>query len=159
MSQGEEIKAKLKGQNGQGFVVTNRRLYVLKWGVLAGNTFGGRANAFEFSRISGIEIKRGLLTGIVEVLTPANRDVKYGGIFDIESLQSDSAIRIFRKDYPIFLEAVKLARELLSEQHITTHTSNNDGLESQLEKLLSLKKKSLITEEEYKKKRAKLLDL
>lgn len=154
LTQGEEIKVKLKGQSGQGFVLTSKRLYVLKWGLMAGNTFGGRANAFEFNRISGIEIKKSLLTGTVEILTPANRDQKYGGAFDLKAIESDSAVKIYRKDYNIFLEAVKLAREMISDQH--THTSSDD-FSIQLEKLAQLKEKGIISDEEFKAKKAKIL--
>lgn len=159
LSEGEEIKVKLKGQSGQGFIVTNKRLYVLKWGFMAGNTFGGRVNAFEFSRISGIEIKKSLLTGTVEILTPANSDQKYGGAFDLKAIESDSAIKIYRKDYSIFLEAVKIAREMISGQHIVTTHLLSEDVEVQLEKLAQLKEKKLITDEEFTTKRAKILGL
>lgn len=159
LSEGEEIKVKLKGQNGQGFVVTNKRLYILKWGIMAGNTFGGRVNAFEFSRVSGIEIKKSLLTGTVEILTPANSDQKYGGAFDLKAIQSDNAIKIYRKDYSTFLEAVKIAREILLGQHVSNSHALTGDIETQLEKLATLKQKKLITEDEFAAKKAMILGL
>jgi hypothetical protein len=115
-------------------VITDKRLYIIKWGFMAGTTFGGRVNAFEFNRISGIEIKKGILSGTVEILTPSNKDVKYGGWFDTKDSASDNAVKIVRQNFADFSDAVKLAREMISGNHVTSHIEDSD-IESRLEKL------------------------
>lgn len=116
LSQGEEVKAKIKGSFGEALVLTNVRLYVLKWGAMAGNLFGGRVNAYDYNRITGIEIRKGLTTGTIEILTNANQNTKTS-YWGNKATKSDNAIAMFSQQFEAFSEAVKMARDMMSEKN------------------------------------------
>ncbi len=72
----ETVLVKLGGSFGEALVMTNKHVYIIKWGLMTHNVFGGNCNAFDYGNIVGLEIKRSLINGTVEVLTAANKDVK-----------------------------------------------------------------------------------
>lgn len=116
----EQTLAKLKGSWGEGLVVTDKRLYILKWGFLAGSTFGGRCNAFDYHQITSIEIKKGVITGTVEILTAAtqNSQKTYWGSGNNSAIKADNIVTFKdRKAFPLFQEAVKLGRDLITKAH------------------------------------------
>ncbi|MFH1171910.1 MAG: hypothetical protein V1778_05255 [bacterium] len=116
----EKVLAKLKGSWGEGLVITDRRLYILKWGFQAGSTFGGRCNAFEYSQIVSLEINKGVMTGTIEVLTPAtqNSQKTYWGIGNNSAIRADNIVTFKnRKMSEVFQEATKLGREMISKAH------------------------------------------
>ena len=57
LSQDETVLVKLPGQFGQGLVMTNKRLYIVKWGFQAGSTFGGKCIAYEYRNITALEMR------------------------------------------------------------------------------------------------------
>lgn len=74
LSTDEKIVIKLKGTFKEAFVVTDKKIYVLKWGFMTGNTFGGRCIGFDFNRITSIEFRKHFTNGYVEILTPATQN-------------------------------------------------------------------------------------
>ncbi|MBU4338173.1 SHOCT domain-containing protein [Patescibacteria group bacterium] len=155
----EKIFVKLKGSFGEGLVITDKRLYVLKWGFMTGNTFGGKCVAFEFANITGLDIKKGFATGTFEVLTPATQNAQksYWDNSKNGAVQSDNVITFQSTEFNSFQEAVKIGRERISK----FHTGNNQEVSnySELEKLAELKEKGVITEEEFNTKKKSILGL
>jgi hypothetical protein len=71
----EDVVVKLLGNFGQAIVITTKRVYIIKWGFMTGNTFGGKCIAFELRSITGLQIEMSFLSpGILKVLTPATQD-------------------------------------------------------------------------------------
>lgn len=116
ISSDETIYVKLKGSLGEGFVVTDKRVYVLKWGYMTGNTFGGRCLAFELRNVTSIEFKKKLATGTVEVLTPATQNAQksYWGQGANSALKSDNVITFQRSQFKHFQKGVNIARDIIS---------------------------------------------
>lgn len=114
ISKDEEILAKLRGDHGQALIITKKRLYVLKWGFSTGNMFGGKCNAFDYKRITGIEIKKGLLLGTVEILTASTQNTQksWGG----KAMQADNMITFQKDRFGQYQEVVNLVRNLISEE-------------------------------------------
>jgi hypothetical protein len=157
----EILIAKLKGSFGEAFVITNHNVYVVKWGFMAGQFFGGRCNCYPYQRIVGIECKKGLATGTVEVLTAANQNIKgisYWGLGSRSAAQSDNAISFFNNDYERFQEAVNRARKFMVDGKQTTEYGKKGDLDH-LEKLAELKDKGIITNEEFNAKKKMILGL
>lgn len=153
-SSNERILIKLKSSDGQGLVITSKRLYVMKWGFWGGNTFGGRCNAYEYANIVGIEIKTGWTTGTLEVLTPANQNIKT----DMTSaIKNDNAVLFPKTKLPEFQEATRIGRELMTKHH----SGNNNSISNlfELEKLAELKDKGIITQGEFDAKKKLILGL
>jgi len=157
---GEALIAKLKGSFGEAFVVTERNVYIVKWGFMAGQFFGGRCNCYPFQKIIGIECKKHLTTGTVEVLTAANQNIRgmsYWGVGANSAAQSDNAVSFFTQDYEKFQEAVNQARKLMVDGSGASAHKKDDV--SQLEKLAELKEKGIITEEEFSAKKKIILGI
>lgn len=163
---GEEVLVKIAGDFGQVLSVTNKRLYIIKWGFMAGQIFGGKCIAYEFRNITAIEIKKHLLNNIFMVLTPSTQDnnkLSYWGQRgdNKNAVEADYAITFQGdKEKRLFQEAANIIRDLIakSHQHPGIVSNGGDNLD-QIEKLSSLKVKGIITEEEFQAKKKQLLGL
>lgn len=116
----EKIIAKLKGQWGEGFVLTDHHIYIVKWGYYAGSLFGGRCISFDYRNVVGLEIKKGLLTGVVEVLSPAtqNANLSYWAQNQNSAIRSNHAVAFTStKKLELFQRAVVLARDQMNRTH------------------------------------------
>ena len=115
----EKILAKLKGSYGQGFVLTDRHIFVVKWGYMTGNLFGGRCSAFDYSSVVGIEIKKNLMTGVVEVLSAATKDahLSYWTQKENSAWKSNYAVPFGSTKFAQFQQAVVLGREQINKRH------------------------------------------
>ena len=154
----EKIFVKLKGTFGEGLVITNKRLYVLKWGWMSGNIIGGRCNGFSFHHIVSLEIKKNLITGTFEVLTPATQNTQksYWGLREKNAIKSDNVITFQRKKFKLFQEATNIGREMI---HKSTSTLINNGKNNldDLKKLADLRDNGIITEAEFNAKKKSIL--
>ena len=65
---GEQIIAKVKGISGEGIVLTDKCVYLLKWGGLSGSTFGvGKGiGSFNYKEIMDVAMRKYLLTSTLE---------------------------------------------------------------------------------------------
>lgn len=156
----EEILVKLKGSFGEGLVITARGIYILKWGFMTNNTFGGRCGFFEYKNITGIDFRKSFLQGTFEVLTPSHQNAQksYFGTGQNSAISSDNIITFQSSDFKLFQEATRIARESLaqkSEGQVATALSDV----GQLEKLAELRDKGVITEEEFSAKKKQILGL
>jgi hypothetical protein len=158
----ERILAKVKGDFGQAFVVTNRHMFIVKWGFQSGSTFGGKCIAFTYPNVTGLQIKQQALKCLVQVLTPATQDSNklsyWGGRGSANNaIESDSAVTYSRAEGVLFQEAVKLGRQMMAKAHGGNLNADDDV--AQLEKLAELKNKGVITEQEFKAKKRQILGL
>lgn len=160
---GETILVKLSGfcgwQEGEAFVVTDRRIYVLKWGMGTGHTFGGHCGAYGFSQITGLDVRKVFLGGMLEVLTAANRN-KSPFLRDPKKADNVVVFDWFRQG-EAFQRALSIAREAIQKgmnggtAYVVEHQSGAD----EIEKLAKLRDKGILTEEEFQAKKRQLLGL
>ena len=163
---GEEVLVKLQGNFGQALVLTKNHLYIVKWGIQAGQTFGGKCIAYEHRNITAIEIRKHMTTRLVSVLTPATQDnnkLSYwgGSGKGNNAIQSDSAVTYSDKKLDAaFQSAVNLCRQLVSKAH--NHNGGGSGQDDsldKLERLAKLKERGVTTEQEFAVKKKQLLGL
>jgi hypothetical protein len=158
----DKILVKLKGSFGEALVITDKNLYVLKWGFMAGNLLGGRCMSFAHRNIVGLEIRKGWVTGTFEVLTPAtqNDQKSYWGTGSNDAIRSDNVITFESNKFDLFQEAVKIEQELINKSHAqNSQNSPNETNYSELEKLSELRDKNIITQEEFEAKKKKILGI
>jgi len=159
---GETILVKLPGlcgwEEGEAFVVTDRRIYVLKWGMYTGHTFSGHCGAYGFSQITGVNVRTGFLGGILEVLTAADRNT---GEFK-NPMKADNMLMFnWARQGEAFQRAVSIARREIHKAmntgiaYVVEHQSGAD----EIEKLAQLRDKGILTEEEFQAKKKQLLGL
>lgn len=159
LSETEEIRIKVKGSFGEALVITDKRLYVSKWGLMTGNMFGGRCNAFDFAHITSIELKKGLMTGTVEILTAATPNIK-ASYWTTQSNYSDNIIAFGAEKFEVFERAVKIGREAISENKTRSMGGGTkENYLDELEKLSQLKERGIIAEEEFNAKKKQILGL
>lgn len=166
MSEDEKILVKLQGNNGQALVMTNKRLYIVKWGFVAGNTFGGKCVGYEYKNVTALEINKHMVNHIFQVLTPATQHQKLQTIGGREkgtnATESDFAITYSNsKVVPLFQVAVNKGRQIIEKAHETSgsQTAADDGGLQQLERLAELKDKGILTNEEFQAKKKQILGL
>lgn len=121
LASSEKVFAKLRGQFGEGLVITDRHIYILKWGFMAGSTFGGRCIAYPYKNISGVKITKNILSGVFEVMTPGNQDAQKSYWSQSKSnsaVKADDAIAFAgTKTFEPFQKAANLCRDLINEAH------------------------------------------
>jgi Short C-terminal domain len=162
----ENIIVKLKGRFGEGFVISEKRVYILKWGFQAGHTFGGESTAYEFMNITGLQLNKHMTSGFVEILsaaTQANPKLSYWGDRGKGNNATESNYAVTfnpHKQTEAFQEAVNIGRRLINKAHQGQHQHSAGGGDlDQLEKLATLKEKGIITEGEFEAKKKQLLGL
>lgn len=162
----EKVLTKLRGRFGQGLVVTDRHVFVLKWGYMAGNTFGGRCIGYAYPNITALELKKHATYGLVQILTPATQDNRKLSYWDTsnnnnDADKSDNAV-VFgsgKTNNELFQEAVMLARDVMANMNGSAPVGvANDDI-GQLERLAELRNKGIITEQEFAAKKKQVLGL
>jgi hypothetical protein len=151
----ENIRVKLSGVHGQALIITDKRIFILKWGYKTTGGSGGRCLVFSSEKITAIDFEENLNRGMVEILTPATQNAQKNWM---TAMRSDNIV-CFENDLESFREAVKMGRSLI-ESH-----SKSDGIKakssdlSQIEELAKLKDKGILTNEEFEAKKKQILGL
>ncbi|HSX42716.1 MAG TPA: hypothetical protein VLF59_01385 [Candidatus Saccharimonadales bacterium] len=153
LQDGERILAKLPGDFGQAFVVTDKHIFIVKWGYMAGSMFGGKCTSYSYRSISGLQIKQQALKALVQVLTPATQDNNrlsyWGGDSNNGAIKSDSAVTFSRQEAPQFQAAVNLAKEQMEPSDKPVSAVSGKDTVAMLD---DLRKQGVISEAEYKQK-------
>lgn len=141
---------------------------------MAGSLGGGRVTTFYFDQITGIEYNSGLLSGVLEVLTPsyqgtANKDfwkgITSGGrrnLDDNDPWKLSNTLPLTKDDYRSSKPLIDSLRKLISEyrrggiQPQTTPAPQND-LSEELLRLSALRDKGVLSDDEFTAAKAKLL--
>jgi Short C-terminal domain len=101
--QGERVLGQVIGDYDQAVIATTHKLLIVKHGMMAGQTFGGKATSFDYRNIMGVEVRTGFVGGEFEVIvgglgTPAGNRRKD----KIKAAESPNAICITAADQKIF---------------------------------------------------------
>ncbi len=114
----EKVLVKLKGTWGQGLVLTDRNIYVVKWGYMTGNIFGGRCSAFNYNDVVSVEIRKNLNTGVLEILSSATRDkhLSYWNQGENSAFKSNYAVTFTGPNFTKFQQATVVARDMIHKK-------------------------------------------
>lgn len=159
----EEVIYALKGDFGQALVVTEKAVYVLKWGFQTGLTFGGTCTTYPFSNISTVQIQKKLTSRYIEISTPGNQDKKLsywaGRGKSNSALEAPNAVTFSNRSFEKFLAVTNYLQERIANLHALA-PDNQAGLTiaEQLEKLAALKEEGILTKEEFEKEKKRLLN-
>lgn len=72
----EVIEIKLRGQAKEALICTDRRVIILKTGIMAGATFGTKLFQAPYRNISSVDVNFGIMWRVFEVLTGGNQHTK-----------------------------------------------------------------------------------
>jgi len=160
--------------NHQGaMLVFEDRCMIVKggfWGgLMAGSLGGERAATFYLTQITGIEYNSGMLTGVLEVLTPSyqgttNKDY-WRGTNQSRNANSNDPWTL-SNTLPLSKDGYRSAREMIDElKQMIAAAQRPSGvmqaavqdLTGELSKLAALRDSGILTDEEFSAAKAKLL--
>jgi len=142
-------------------------------GLLAGALGGERAATFHYVDVTGIEYNSGLVTGVLEILTPsyngtANRDYWRGSNRSRNADASDpftlsNTLPLSKSNYESFLPEIKELRARIASTKKPTPPANaatpelEASLAQQLSEIAALHAAGALTDEEFTVAKARLL--
>lgn len=169
------------GSFGQAVIATTHKVLIVKTGLMAGQTFGGKATSFDYRNIMGVEIRTGFATGEFEIIvgglaTPAGK--RNGN--KVKASEAPNAISFGSVDQKYFQMMAAQIRMMAARplnptpqpQNISTQRPNtppqsptvpsNGGsgqlsIPEQIRQLAELHAAGILTDAEFSGKKAELL--
>ena len=162
------------GSMAGAIVALSNRCILVKSGILAGfmagSLGGARVASFYYVDITGIEYNSGLLSGVVEILTPSyegsrNKDYWRGVTQSRNSDSNDpwtlnNTLPMPKLDYSQAKIQFDKLRALIGENKNSSSVTNiiqTESVADEIEKLSKLLERDLIDEEEFKEAKKRLL--
>ncbi len=65
---GEQVLGQVIGNYGQAVIATTHKVLIVKHGIMAGQTFGGKATSYDYRNVMGVEVRTGFSQGEFEVI-------------------------------------------------------------------------------------------
>lgn len=164
MNEGESLEFFIVGASDQAVVALSDRLLVLKSGLLAGATFGGRAASFYYQDITSVEVNTGLLNGVIEICCASHQGSTQKDYWSSDKnsdpFKVSNCIPITKRNLKVYDSYLKRLREMIAASK-QPHSASADasGLAVALEKLAALSAQGVITDEEYAQAKRKLLGM
>ena len=155
----EKVDVKLQPQVGQCIVVTDKKVMIIKAGLVGGaGFFGANCKSFYFNQITSVDLRLSLMGGHIQFTVAGSVDIKGKGLLDMPN--SENAV-VFTMDYK---ERMKYVANLIRERvhssrnksHINQNTSGT-SLADQINELAKLKQQGILSEEEFQIAKRKLL--
>lgn len=167
----------LSSGGGTGvFVAFHDRCMIIKTGAItsfmAGSLFGGRVSTFHYGEITGIEYNGGWASGVLEILTASydgskNKDF-WRGTFKSRNADSNdpwtlsNCLPLDRTTYNLAQNHLNGLQRLISESkkpHVTISSPaiESTDLSSQLDRLAGLYSSGVLTDEEFKNAKARVI--
>jgi len=161
------------GGMGGSLAAFKDRCLIVKKGLLtsfmASATGGGRAGHFAYTDIVSIEYNSGLLTGALEIHTPAHNAAQSGGLWRMARRKDDSrspwelpnVLPLDKSDYEKARPYIQRMREMIAQakrqQGAPAPETDSPDLASQLERLAALKEQGVLSAEEFEAAKRKLI--
>ena len=155
----ENVDVKLQVHAGEGIAVTDKRIMILKAGLVsAAGFFGANCKSFYYNQITSVDLRLGVMGGHLQLTVAGSTDIKGKGFLDMGQAENAAT---FTVDYKERMKYVaNLIRERVQSSHNTSPVINNvagNNLVEQLNELANLKQQGILTEEEFQTAKKKLL--
>jgi hypothetical protein len=158
----ERVEVVVRGVHGQRMYGTDRRVFVYKKGWVAGALFGRKVASWDYRNISGITMDRGAVYGVVAVHAAgvSTTPLRYQS-----ANQAESAFRV-RHAIPVARiwdeldHAVSTLRGLVSDAQRGATSTQERPVDpvALLKRLEELREAGVVTDAQYERKRAEILD-
>jgi hypothetical protein len=157
----ERVLGQVIALHGQALVATDRRLLVVKAGIMSGRTFGGTASGFDYADVRDIELHTYTVQGELEIVVPG---LPYlGGVVETRvPITSLPHILLFAKAELATYEAMAAkVREMVAASRVDTgapaeSAPQPDALD-RLRRLGELRDAGVVTVDEFEAAKAQLL--
>jgi len=159
---GESVEVVIAGAFNQFVVGTNRRVVVIKKGLMAGATFGGKLASWEHRTITGVQLDTHIATGVLIIRAAGEEPVNasYWAEGKGSPSHAPNAITFSKRPSQAVQDGVAKLRQLIAQAHQPVAAPESaaiaDPLE-QLKQLGALRDSGILTTEEFESKKAELL--
>jgi hypothetical protein len=160
LSEGEQVEFFAQGNSDQTVVLTDRHVFILKTGFMAGQSFGGKATSFDYGQITGVEVRVSMMSGIFEIRAAGMSltDVSYyGNNKDNSAYKASNAIPIVKKQAAVFQDVARRIRERMDALRSVPAQPVAVDIPGQLTQLAALRDAGVVTPEEFAAKKSELL--
>ena len=162
---GETIRAVLGGNgSAQVLIATDRRLLVVKVGILTGSTGGGRTTAFNYADVTAIQIQLGITNGSLSVQSPGYGATQTGDFWNSRNQQDPlklpNVIIWSNRHDKIFAKELSWVRSKVDEARNPAPTpgaSDVGDVAQQIVNLAQLHLSGFLTDEEFSAAKSRLL--
>jgi Short C-terminal domain len=157
----EQVVLSIAGEAGSALVATERRVFVFKKGAVSGSAFGKQLNSWDYSNISGVEVKQGITTHAVVVQVPGVAPVtKFGRFANGPNSVWEAPNSIMATKTGVD-QAIGALRRLIADHQRPSHVNESHHSDpiDQIKRLGGLRDQGLLTEEEFQSKKRQLLGL
>jgi hypothetical protein len=168
----ETVKVCLSGASGQSLVALDSRLLVVKPGFMAGRTFGAKVSSFDYREVIGIEVVTGVMSAVLQVQTANFPNILPQGFSNSDPAHDPfklpNCVPLGNKrslKQPNVISSLNTLRQLIHDSRTTTASPGSPdnepaggGLAAELEKLRQLNASGALSDEEFQKAKAKLLE-
>lgn len=162
---GEKIHAGLEGLSGQGIVLTDSRVIILKAGLSSGALFGQKSKGFQLQDITSVEYSCALTEGRIQITVAGSIDPGHGfrrkgqSLLDdvASSRQLENVCQFASTQKEIFKEMAALIQDRVNKTREHSTSAPKIDIAEQIRKLKELADIGAITSEEYEAKKQELL--
>ena len=160
------------GGNG-ALAAYDTELIILKVGAITGFMAsamgGGRITHFPYRQITTIEYNSGLITGVLEILTASysgegNKDfwnISLANKGKTDPRQQNNTLPLMKETFKQITPQLNKIRELIEKIHTGNSSGNSSGssggLGDEIEKLSELHKKGILTDDEFKEAKKRII--
>jgi hypothetical protein len=165
MAPGERVLGQVIGSSGQAVVATDHKVLVVKTGLMAGQTFGGKATSFDYRTIVGVEVRTGWSVGEFEIIAAALSAPQRNRVKDKVNIKEGPNGVVFVKANVRHFEALAAKiREMTGAMHGAgtavrpqAAAPPEASIPDQIRSLSELHAAGILTDDEFAAKKAELL--
>ena len=158
LGDGETIIGAVIGNFGQSAIATELRVLIVKTGLMAGQTFGGKVTSFDYRNIIGIEVKTGLSQGEFELLSSGLANIQGNRNRNkVKMAEAPNGLVFGKVDLKAFQDMATKMREMTAKAHNGNSAGSSESITDSIKKLSDLKDAGILTSEEFETKKAELL--
>lgn len=155
---GEQVVGQVIGNFGQVVVATTSKVVIVKSGLMSGQTFGGKATAFDYSNLVGVEVRTGLIQGEFEILAAGLENNQRSNVnAKVNMAEQPNGVVFTKSDKDAFNAMAAKIRERASAAHVVHAAPAAISVADELVKFAALREQGILSEDEFAAKKAQLL--
>jgi Short C-terminal domain len=164
LARDETIQVIIRGAHGQAMIGTESRVFVCKPGWMDGAAFGAETTSWSYRNLVGVQVHKGLMSGAVVLQAPGQTGKKtsYWGNKDDDPAKAPNAIPVVGAWSEVQAGVVRL-RQLVDQAHAPVSaappaTQAQPSKADELRKLADLHGDGILTDEEFRHAKSRLLE-
>lgn len=166
LAEGERVLGQVIGNSRQAVVATDHKVLVIKTGMMAGQTFGGKATSIDYRTIVGVEVRTGFTQGEFEIIAASMQAPQRNRSKDkVKVLESPNGVVFGKGNRDLFEKMAAKIREMTAAAHGAGTAVNPQSpppagapsIPDQIRSLSELHAAGILTDDEFSAKKADLL--